>query len=639
MRQVTAAPDNNRRDIPTGAVVADLIVAALVVLGVLVVIFGPLETVVAGSRWSMSRPSRAFLLAAIVAAVRHWFVRHHPRIRALIVREHDTASEVDPGHGRPKQPLTSFLMELAIVTVGFAAFVAALTWPQASLLHSVPDKGDPLFSTWRVAWIAHQIVRDPLHLFDGNIFYPERLTLTYSDPVIVEGLMGAPFLWLGAHQLTVYTLLLLSGFALSGVTMYFLVRRLTGRRDAAVVGGVIFAVCPYRFEHYSHLELQMAMWMPLVLIGLHRTMVTGRVRDGLLTGLSVAAQTLSSLYYGCYLAVYLVPVTFVLWLARGRPIAPLRALAAGAVVAAMLTAPVAVQYARNRSMLGERPDFAVAEYSATPGDYFEPHPRSRMYVAWSTDGKPERQFFPGFAPMVLSAVALWPPLNVVRLAYAGGLAIAVDGSFGFNGMTFHWLRDWIPPFRGLRVPARFAMIVSMTLAILASFGAATMFRRWSKWRVPLVACVLATVAIEPMPRLELEPVWSSPPDIYDTLSKTSPVVLAELPVGTNEWGVHFDATYIYFSTFHWQRLVNGNSGFFPPSYEEFMDRVRHFPTDRSIEYLRSRGVEYFTLHGEFMSDRQYRRAVRDLRRRPGIELITTKPWANSESQLYRLKPE
>ncbi len=157
--------------------------------------------------------------------------------------------------------------------------------------------------------------------------------------------------------------------------------------------------------------------------------------------------------------------------------------------------------------------------------------------------------------------------------------------------------------------------------------------------MPLVACVLATVAIEPMPRLELEPVWSSPPDIYDTLSKTSPVVLAELPVGTNEWGVHFDATYIYFSTFHWQRLVNGNSGFFPPSYEEFMDRVRYFPTDRSIDYLRSRGVEYFALHGEFMSNRRYRRAVRDLRRRPGIELVTTKPWANSESRLYRLKPE
>jgi hypothetical protein len=636
---VTAVSDgNNRYKVPTGALVADITVAALIGLGLLIVFFGPAETYVAGARWSISRPSRAFVLAMIIAAIRHWRVPRHPWFSRLIVRESNTATEVDPGQGRPKQPLWSLAGEAAIVTAGLAAFVVVLTWPQAAMPHSVPDKGDPLFSTWRLAWIAHQIVRDPLRLFDGNIFYPERLTLTYSDPVIVEGLVGAPFLWLGAHQLTVYTLLLLSGFVLSGVTMYFLVRRLTGRRDAAVVGGVIFAACPYRFEHYSHLELQMAMWMPLALLGLHRTMATGRVRDGVLTGTAVAGQALSSLYYGCYLAVYLVPVTLVLWLARGRPLAPLRALTAGALVAVLLAAPVALQYARNKSMLGERPDYAVAEYSARPGDFFEPHPRSRMYEAWSADGKPERQIFPGFAPMVLSAVALWPPLSVVRLAYASGLAIAVDGALGFNGIHFRWLRDWIPPFRGLRVPARFAIIVSMTLAILASIGAAAIFRRWPNQRAALAACILAIVAIEPMPRLQLEPVWSSPPDIYRKLSKRSPSVLAELPVGTNEWGVHFDATYIYFSTFHWQRLVNGNSGFFPPSYEEFMERVRYFPSDRSIEYLRSRGVEYFAFHGEFTNGRQYRRAVRDLQGRPDIELVASAPWANSESRLYRLRP-
>jgi hypothetical protein len=241
--------------------------------------------------------------------------------------------------------------------------------------------------------------------------------------------------------------------------------------------------------------------------------------------------------------------------------------------------------------------------------------------------------------MVLSAVALWPPFNVIRLAYTAGLIVAVDGSFGFNGVHFRWLRDWIPPFRGLRVPARFAILVSMTLAILAAIGAATVFRRWSNWRLPLVAGILTIVAVEPMPRLELEPVWSQPPDIYSTLSQTSPAVLGEFPVGTNEWGVHFDATYIYLSTFHWQRLVNGNSGFFPPSYEEFMERVRYFPTDRSIEYLRSRGVEYFSLHAMFMSEGRFRRAVRDLRRRPGIDLVASVEWEGTESRLYRLRPE
>lgn len=35
--------------------------------------------------------------------------------------------------------------------------------------------------------------RDPLHLFDANIFYPEPRTLAYSDHLIVEGMM-LPFM-------------------------------------------------------------------------------------------------------------------------------------------------------------------------------------------------------------------------------------------------------------------------------------------------------------------------------------------------------------------------------------------------------------------------------------------------------------
>ena len=66
----------------------------------------------------------------------------------------------------------------------------------------------------------------------------------------------------------------------------------------------------------------MTMWMPLCLWALHRTMARGRLRDGLATGLTFALQMLSSLYYGLFLAVYLIPVGGSLWLARGRPRTP-----------------------------------------------------------------------------------------------------------------------------------------------------------------------------------------------------------------------------------------------------------------------------------------------------------------------------
>ena len=72
----------------------------------------------------------------------------------------------------------------ALAGLGIAAALGVLLHDQLRHLDWVPDLGDPLFSTWRIGWIAHQIVTSPLHLFDANIFYPERLTLTLSDPVI-----------------------------------------------------------------------------------------------------------------------------------------------------------------------------------------------------------------------------------------------------------------------------------------------------------------------------------------------------------------------------------------------------------------------------------------------------------------------
>src|SRR6202008_3176007 len=116
----------------------------------------------------------------------------------------------------------------ALAALGSAAALAVLLHDQLRNLYLVPDLGDPLFSVWRIGWVAHQIVTDPVHLFDGNIFYPERLTLTLWGPVILPALTIAPLLAAGVHPVVAYNLLFLFGFWLSGDATYLLVERLTG---------------------------------------------------------------------------------------------------------------------------------------------------------------------------------------------------------------------------------------------------------------------------------------------------------------------------------------------------------------------------------------------------------------------------
>ncbi len=93
---------------------------------------------------------------------------------------------------------------------GFTLLTLVLTYPQVQQMASAMGQHyDSLFSTWRLAWIAHQLPRDPLHLFDANIFHPEPGALSYSDAMLLPGLLGAPLIWMGVHPIVVYNLLVL----------------------------------------------------------------------------------------------------------------------------------------------------------------------------------------------------------------------------------------------------------------------------------------------------------------------------------------------------------------------------------------------------------------------------------------------
>jgi hypothetical protein len=624
--------------LPWPAVAADVFVIVLLLVATATGVVGGWLIRLGLFRLSMRTPWRGIALAVVIAGIRYWLVPrppHFPRLWAQL-REPLPLDEQQLFGAGGRRAWPGRIGYAAVLVVSFTALVVALTWPQARDMYSVPDLGDPLFSIWRIAWVNHQLPRDPLALFDANIFYPERLTLTYSDSLVVPALMAGPLLWAGVHPVVAYNFLLLSGFVLSGITTFLLVRALTGRVDAAMVAGAIFAIYPYRYEHYSHLELQMTMWMPLALWGLHRTMASGKVRDGLFTGSAFALQMLSSLYYGVFLTAFMTVLAAALWLGRGRPRPPLFALAAGAFVAGVFVAPVASEYVANKTIVGERDTGAVQFYSAEGRDYRTSHDRSWTYYEWRAGGKPERQLFPRFTPLILSAAALYPPLSVARIGYAMALLLAVDGSLGLNGRVFPALREHVAPFRGLRVPARFSILAGLALAILSGYGAARLLRRARKGRTGLAGAMIAAVILEGLPRMPLEPVWREPPPVYSAIAGESPVVLAEFPVPSDDVVSPFDPRYMYFSTWHWNKLVNGNSGFFPQSYLEFVKREHDFPSDAAIEYLKVRGVEYLTVHGSFMqSQERYLATVATLDQRADLELVATARWAGSESRLYR----
>ena len=118
-----------------------------------------------------------------------------------------------------------------------------MTWPLASFSSvAIPNSDDAYFSIWRLAWVAHQRPKDPWHLFDANIFYPDTGTLAYSDAMLFVGLVGAPFFWAGLEPAHIHNGLLILAMALSAFAAYRLALRLTKSEPDSILAAVVFAL-------------------------------------------------------------------------------------------------------------------------------------------------------------------------------------------------------------------------------------------------------------------------------------------------------------------------------------------------------------------------------------------------------------
>ena len=88
------------------------------------------------------------------------------------------------------------VLRIAGPAVVVFALTMLLTWPQPlHMATRVWSHDDPLFSIWRLAWVAHALSTNTARLFDGNIFHPTANTLTFSDAMMLEGALAAPAFW------------------------------------------------------------------------------------------------------------------------------------------------------------------------------------------------------------------------------------------------------------------------------------------------------------------------------------------------------------------------------------------------------------------------------------------------------------
>ena len=516
-----------------------------------------------------------------------------------------------------------------------AAVIGSLLWelPQVIHLRHVPDPYDPVFTAWRLAAFAHQLATDPQHLWNGNIFYPLPLTLTYSDSLFLQGLLGAPLVWSGIDPLLVANAMMVISFPLRGLAFFVLAWRLTDDPQSALIAGVLGAWSPFYPQHYSQLEMQWTMFVPLVILLVLRVLAAPHWKTGLLLGAAFGAQALSCMYVAVMLATWLVP--FIALIALAWRLRPTKALAIALLAAAIVPAAVGLfvgeSYTKARSVHGDWSLAIIHPFSAEPADYGDAHPWLAMYRGGPAAGHhAERELFPGTSTLAFAGAAVLPPLGAVATAALASGALSFDWSLGLNGLTYDDLRRHVSPYRSIRVPARFAVFVDVSLVMLGIFGVRRVLNLVRGHRRAVVCAVLTAavlVDLRVVPELQAYP--SEIPSIYSSV--TPEMVLAELPEKDRE------IDYMYFSTRHWAHLLGGYSGFFPP-LDEFNRAADEFPSDNAVATLHRLGATHLTYNCAFEKYKQRCVEVMSaLDGNPSLQLVATGTWKSAPVLLYRFK--
>lgn len=512
--------------------------------------------------------------------------------------------------------------------MAFALLAVAGTWPvAASLASRVPhDPGDPILNTW-ILWWSTQAGPLTSEWWNAPIFVPLPGAIALSEHLLGIAVFTVPLQLAGANALAAYNAAFLLSYALSGAFAYLLAFRLTRSPLAASCAGLAFAFAPYRAGQVAHLQVLTAQWMPLMLLGMHEYMDTGRARWLAVFGAAWLLQALSNGYY-----LLFVPLLVVLWIAwfadwRTRPRRAVTLIAAW-IAASLPLLPVLLNYRRIHGTLGlSRSLGDIRQFSASVESFTNVPPLLAFWRGSDTTASAEDWLFPGLTIAALSigsvVAALWRlglrtaiAQRSPALFYASAVIIFCVLALGPGGepggppspmRPYTWL-IWLPGYSGLRVPSRFAMLAALCLSVSAALTVGELLRqRHVRWTRALAVIALGGVVLDGA--MERVPVVVPPQRAI--LENIGDARVIEIPTDD----ATLNAAAMYRAMFHGRPLVNGYSGYVPYHYSVLSLALWRGDTS-VLRYLARDQPLAIVVNAAADTDGSFRKMIAEL---PGVE--------------------
>ncbi len=502
------------------------------------------------------------------------------------------------------------------------------------------EENDGRLLAWTLAWDDHKILTDPLTIFQANIYYPNTNTLTYSEHGIGISLLALPaYILSNGNPIIGFNFVMLLSYFLNAYFTYLLVKYFTKRRAAGIIAGIVYGFCSYKILNFGHLQNMVIFYMPLLLLFMYKYFDTRKTKFLFGIGLCLLLQSLSSWYHMIF--IFLLFGIFALFFIYMKRVTKRDFIRFGVMLIPvfLVILPFALPYfAFNKENQSAYKLDDLKTYSADFGGYLLPSPNTFIgskvlpklniiKTSWS-----ENFNFIGYIALVLSLISVVSikrtskfGFNITfdksKLIFVACALVFLIFSFGpflrYNDVTtriplpYYLVFKLLPPIRFVRAVARFSTVVFLMTAILSGFGYLKLEKKLKKKNLSLLLLVIVSVFV----MLEYYPFQdyrtfvdvSSVPEVYKEVKENNDVkAIAVLPIDV---GPFVTTGYIYWAGYHLKPIVNGYSGYEPPTYANYRSLITQFPDSLSLAKLYSIGVTHIvvtpdlkaTLSGNYLS--------------------------------------
>ena len=412
------------------------------------------------------------------------------------------------------------------LSLGLAIVLAiGMTWPLAAGLDSrlAGRAGDAEEFLW-VYWWFHQALLRHISPFATDMLYaPDGTSLRFHTTNTLHALLSVPLQPLLGLVAT-FNLVALLSFITACLTMTALAYDVSRSRAGALIAGIAFAFAPTQVFHWQvgQLNVLAVEFLPLGILAIHRLLDPERpaLRAVLLTAVTFAAASLCDWQFGVYLALYgLLAFAGALLRSRARRALVLRAgaaaLLAGLALAAYIIPMVAELTGPDPYMLRSEAD--TIYHAADVLEFFLPNPASPFWGGWASAVRA------GLHPAGIVSTVVSISYVTLVLALLGGIWRWKQARWWLgSGLLFAVLAlgprlkvagtqtDVPLPYLALfqlkivqvsRVPARYALVTLVCLAVLAALGVAALLERVRSRRIQpaLVGLILLVLLVELWP--------------------------------------------------------------------------------------------------------------------------------------------